>query len=921
MHCLLSLADEGDFSYPSVSMDSQQGDGSVSMPPESDSVSEASSTAQIYEINAGSDANDGEMGEEKKDGQKSDSEESDTDELPLYPADNDGIVLIKKVSTSEFQDPSLPVNKKAEKEEINERKLSQGTQQDHVTVVAVGGEPDITGASDSGHSSATMDKSDDVLENEITFEDEEVKYVEPLNPVNIVQKEEYMDQVERERRESEVAAEEEERQAKMLREAREAASLAASAYESKKEGSPIKSSSSYDSPLVTSTPMMQSTSSVPSAEDSASFMKPPSPVMSAHSEQVQEDRRERKDSSMSEEGDVFINPEEEMFDMNDYRIAGLVKEEVIDFSFHGKAEEFKKKPVAAPSEPPPQAQPAKPMVTSLRQRYARRPIAPREPLEVADLEALGLMNDKPPPAEPAPPILSEPPEPISIRQQAINASKSQKIYIQPSMESVTDPDEEVVESSEVTYPIENVSLELSSELSIPNEADPDILEQERTMSLSRTAGKSNSVYSESHSKVYPHKAKGILKSQSAEVEEVKPAGILKNTESPNRIYSSTSSLHTEKSYTTATKPYASVTNLASDEKDEDTTQAAQPRKYEKKMPLGVYGPRPWGASKLKTDTHISEEIVTKFSDRYNNNEPTSPSGKHPAEVRQRVAELGFSPGAERERENVLEEKSLRMMNRNSGSQWQAPSPATVDNRVSEEISYQQSKSQDGEDPGNKKTLQTQYEELQKQFNRWQKQLMDNQAILSHKNISQKEAEPLQQMAEDMEKMKTQMKQTSGPAPMPSKTTPSSVGHRQADARYEPPKKRGPDTGGGGRFTTNDLMSARSRLKSNMSDDDEIERCGITTGRVLDTPSLPKVTSSWTPSSPPPAPPPAPSLPKTAPPSTKGFPPPPKRVLIQPPQPAAPPSRFGPKLDPREELMITIRNSGGRNVLRRVSHTL
>ena len=1050
------IADDGEEpTYPSsINLDGTDG-------PAEDSVSDASSV-QRYDFDGGEHRDDH---EEKKDEEKFHIDLDDDDSLSrtsmdisLYPDDPEGVVLVSKTSTSEFDMVHLPG--KSEKEELNESKVRSSlaetseitikdtvaiaTTKDNVTIVTVNREADTAATfTDSGHSSVTLEKPEVFseeskhelsLEEEIVFDEDEAVYVEPIHPGDSFGKDEYAMHFERERQA-----------------AREPSSSTSVTTESTSW-----SSTATPLPPVTGQSEITVVQGVTSATDRQTDRWINVDSSKIEMEEMENEKDRRGSLSLSDEGDAYINPDEEEISVHDYRIAGLIKEEVVDFAYANHS---------TPVQIPKKSEPEQPMVASLRQRY-RKPVGPRDPVDYPDLKALGIISNRQGPRPPLP-TTAPPPPPVQVEEN---------MYV-GNLHTDPEPQARVIEVIEP-----DVSREYEEEVfieDIPNEAEPDMIYKisspttgklakpaqssisalsagmfrEREGSPDRISNQSSLRHtdierntriesninaniegksyhsvaqSDDPSNLKTTTAKSILKRStsstdsersvgaeikrrpmsaygeadfssenkaelSRETAQVK-AGILKNKEQPTHVYSSTSTLSTSGQETPPSRAYSSTTSLVTEHKDEEEPIERPKLKYERRG-LGVYGPRPWGASKAKSETAINEGI-TAFSEKYASS--VSGQDKDNGDIRLRVAELGFTPNSETEKENVLEEKSIYLMklrkeqnslpvddmHKTSSVRRQVSNPANGALPGYNTLPWVKSHGRTptttgvGDSPGresppemtrsvkaggstsaiseigkqeSKKTLQSQYEELQMQFSRWQKQLMDNQALLARQNITPTEGERrLEEMQKELEKtnaglaksqhLKLQQeikasreaiveRQNKEPVsstgvdregePLPHQTKQVDAQkpiRKEPDARYEPCKKPELGVGGGGKFNTNDLLSAKSRLRSSSSEDGDIEKRGISVGRVIQTSPQSSSSDQGHP----------PRLPKTQPPSTQNFPPPPRMPLIQPlvPRPNPKPlggsrARFEPKLDPREELMIAIRNTGGRGALRKV----
>ena len=214
----------------------------------------------------------------------------------------------------------------------------------------------------------------------------------------------------------------------------------------------------------------------------------------------------------------------------------------------------------------------------------------------------------------------------------------------------------------------------------------------------------------------------------------------------------------------------------------------------------------------------------------------------------------------------------------------------------------------------KRSLQRQYDELQRQFTRWQQQLLENQQLLARKNlVPSKEEDRLKAMAPTEE-----IKVPPPPAPPPVvlSTAPHSkpprrdlssenISHKppsgkRHESHYERSQSSNDYTSSGRLFDSSDLLSAKSKLRQCKSESDslnpnglheEIPREGSPASFDGARQSRAARTAALT------------------------------EAVKKESRPLRQSSKFEPELDPREELMIAIRNAGGRNALRKVSNNM
>ena len=241
----------------------------------------------------------------------------------------------------------------------------------------------------------------------------------------------------------------------------------------------------------------------------------------------------------------------------------------------------------------------------------------------------------------------------------------------------------------------------------------------------------------------------------------------------------------------------------------------------------------------------------------------------------------------------------------------------------------------------KKSLHEQYGELQQQFGKWQMQLMQNQQLLAkQKIVPEEQGKPLENIGTS--------------APMPPQTqealrkvevirresTSFVTSAAKREERLSSSSSQSSGYGGlAGRFSPDQLLSQKGHLKSNGNDDQsnslrfngdgsssrisrQVSAPVQTVPREGSPPRKATLTHTMSASDAlPPPPPPPPPMPQLNNPS----PPPPPATDIETQGPVKswgkkvhtkrPVPKFEPQLSPREELMLAIRNAGGRGALK------
>ncbi|KAK3102241.1 hypothetical protein FSP39_009852 [Pinctada imbricata] len=284
---------------------------------------------------------------------------------------------------------------------------------------------------------------------------------------------------------------------------------------------------------------------------------------------------------------------------------------------------------------------------------------------------------------------------------------------------------------------------------------------------------------------------------------------------------------------------------------------------------------------------VLDELKSKFKSNENDdNVLVTPLRSTETKVKDRCSELSFTPNSEGEAEHMLEEKSISMMAlpvmRASSARRLGDDFEKVKKKEMEKVSSEPEKVvlQDVSKKSEEANLETekesaevpdalvaQYEQMQKQMVVWQQQLEQNQSMLVTQNTNlddslqqqlnmqiQMQKQMIAQMQQSMEALKLQVQPKGAPV--------------------------------------SDSMETQKDQEKDI---------------IIETVAQPVQTSI------PPPPPPVPqmngSVPKDNPDSPRG-----KTTK----QKSKPSRKFEPKLDPREELMIAIRNFGGRGALHKVT---
>lgn len=186
------------------------------------------------------------------------------------------------------------------------------------------------------------------------------------------------------------------------------------------------------------------------------------------------------------------------------------------------------------------------------------------------------------------------------------------------------------------------------------------------------------------------------------------------------------------------------------------------------------GPRPWGSSNARQTSEPSVRDVRKAL-AINEQKRLADDRSSPLSmeveginssaavndgdgVREQISKIGFEPHSEQEPDSALEEKSIALLNLPAERKTLKIAKQPYQSRMSSFNSEKLSGSMENISNNNiethgptnnmvkstdnvfeltlsgkeksKKTLQSQYVELQQQFSKWQEQLMDNQALLS-----------------------------------------------------------------------------------------------------------------------------------------------------------------------------------------------
>ena len=263
-------------------------------------------------------------------------------------------------------------------------------------------------------------------------------------------------------------------------------------------------------------------------------------------------------------------------------------------------------------------------------------------------------------------------------------------------------------------------------------------------------------------------------------------------------------------------------------------------------------------------------------------------------VRERCSDMTFTPKSEGELEHVLEEKSIMMMSKptieqrvvNSQNRYTSEPQKTA---VEAALVARGDASTDDfnitssnvpvsidDQTDNRIKIQRDYQKLKNQFSHWQKQLEKNEAFLSEQSVKTNV---------------TPVSQPKSQSSLPPKTNEvNNVDRRSIVANDLNDAKRNLKP-----VTHNVYSVSSDSLRSSLKSHEKKAKSGLQVS------SIPSVDREAGHDVPPPPPPPTQTQ--------SAERPKPKRSSSRP--------RFEPQLDPREELMIAIRNAGGRSTLKKV----
>ena len=392
--------------------------------------------------------------------------------------------------------------------------------------------------------------------------------------------------------------------------------------------------------------------------------------------------------------------------------------------------------------------------------------------------------------------------------------------------------------------------------------------------------------------------------------------------------------------------------------------------------FSFFAPRPFGA-RTRSEPSV-RDIRTALQIHQNSPESSTPSKQD--DVREQCSEISFTPRSEEEHQSFMEDKSISQIALPAERQPQvvhSSRPVQVSTRqeVSAEMPIKSclktttstTTPQPESKEKAKKSLQKQYNELQQQFGKWQKQIAENQALLSKQNepaVVENSVVPESSSRARSEPPASHDQAPTGLRPTGSVSTGELpfVARLRQNRSERPVSLKEPPTVSA--VDSSDYAVIRSRLRHNATKERVSLKFGAGTMTVLhgsegqpsptfgarphsvadpggyrsgspassDTSdqSTSNPSSHWQ------------THGRQAPPAQKAMPtgkPPaaPTQAQKHPPSPTTAQvanqfggaiktsrpnmKRFEPKLDPREELMISIRNAKGRNALRTVSSIL
>ncbi len=671
-------------------------------------------------------------------------------------------------------------------------------------------------------------------------------------------------------------------------------------------------------------------------------------------------------TTLNQTDDSFYNPDEsvndaeedntETFDINDYRIAHLVKEEIVDFQF-GRGRD---KEVTAKDKRSEEKEPA---VMSLRQVY-RKPYRTAEET-FQDMPSEDSVSDDDDVYQPGQDSLYSIIKKDSVDTVSIDTTQTE-LSIQPSdlqeqqaqqeniLESQTDKAWQTIENTKPSY--YSSKEEITTYTHIEREPSPIRVKsptEKKAFSYDPT---------EDSGRLSPIEKKRV----SLPLADAISKGDLSNETKTYsyQVEESNPSFIRERKY--SHEPDSPSKELPSGRRfsyEKTNVEPNNNNKEEEKRSVSYLGPQPWGTSILraKSEPSVQDSPQTLYN-TYSSPRPVPEDDKVRKETRRfsalvgpqgfnrpRYSGLNFLPRSEGETENVLEEKSISMMALSAERKPVTPSYSSS----SQDLSMANGNTQ-ADKPSNgdgKKSLQKQYEDLQKQFTQWQQQLVENQTLLSKKKIvPKKEDAPLKDIQRKLSPSPSSPKSPNSkfafdPKPAPAAPAPpppiqneymkrtwsveTSVTKEPA-AKYEnAPPPTAPGILGGGpprMFSAEELMSAKTLLRGNSTEMSIPEApplpvvpppfvspvviSGNNSFHHQDAPpreGSPGTLKRSLSNEPPAAPNPPPVIKSVAAPG--------RRVSSQ--APAKDKSRFGPQLCPREELMIAIRNARGRETLNKV----
>ena len=196
-----------------------------------------------------------------------------------------------------------------------------------------------------------------------------------------------------------------------------------------------------------------------------------------------------------------------------------------------------------------------------------------------------------------------------------------------------------------------------------------------------------------------------------------------------------------------------------------TDAAAVPSNKRAARTKGAFiGPRPWGARHSEPSVRDVRAALAIHQAKESARQDVGGGGK----VRDEVSRIGFSPDTQHESQSYLEEKSISLLASPAGEKSAnkgasrlsaasasggrgasaalslraesmenlADTPPRLSSRrfakSTENVFEAASRDKAATTAASKRSLQTQYADLQAQFSRWQTQLMDNQSLISSK---------------------------------------------------------------------------------------------------------------------------------------------------------------------------------------------